>query len=312
MHERFVLSADPLTAFLASHEPNLSFAWAGALRSFREKLDDVGTAAHQHLIVRTLKQHAQAARSGPPAFCVVASRFPCQSDWHGGCPIGVPAVMVDSEDDVDHLIDVRPGGPRARHCLRLWSTDRCMGGAGLIRVTPNLPTLTKDLRERVHDCPTVSVPYLSHGRASIRGAPALERPVRIAIAVNTEQKDHHSAARFGYIAWRKALNAACEQRGRLRPFGQGRPAGHRREPRTCLRYELQRRHPLWSASVSNAEGAVRLYSRAVFCLQPPGDSLPRAGILDAVAVGCIPVFFDPRQARVRRSNPRPPAAAADS
>merc|ERR1712228_142375 len=34
---------------------------------------------------------------------------------------------------------------------------------------------------------------------------------------------------------------------------------------------------------------------SVFCLQPPGDTLPRQGIVDAITVGCIPVFFHPEQ-----------------
>ena len=45
----------------------------------------------------------------------------------------------------------------------------------------------------------------------------------------------------------------------------------------------------------HARGAVELYSTSHFCLQPPGDTLPRAGIVDALSVGCIPVFFHPAQ-----------------
>ena len=39
-------------------------------------------------------------------------------------------------------------------------------------------------------------------------------------------------------------------------------------------------------------------STARFCLQPPGDTIPRAGIVDALSVGCIPVFFHPQQQRL--------------
>ena len=30
---------------------------------------------------------------------------------------------------------------------------------------------------------------------------------------------------------------------------------------------------------------------STFCLQPPGDTIPRAGIVDALSVACIPVLF---------------------
>lgn len=33
----------------------------------------------------------------------------------------------------------------------------------------------------------------------------------------------------------------------------------------------------------------KLYSDAVFCLQPMGDAISRKGVIDAVLLGCIPV-----------------------
>jgi hypothetical protein len=35
-----------------------------------------------------------------------------------------------------------------------------------------------------------------------------------------------------------------------------------------------------------------LYSRAVFCLQPPGDTATRSGIFDSILHGCIPVLWN--------------------
>ena len=35
----------------------------------------------------------------------------------------------------------------------------------------------------------------------------------------------------------------------------------------------------------------RLYREATFCLQPMGDSITRKAMVDAVLLGCIPVFF---------------------
>ena len=40
---------------------------------------------------------------------------------------------------------------------------------------------------------------------------------------------------------------------------------------------------------------VRQYAGADFCLQPPGDTLPRPGVMDAISVGCVPVLFHPMQ-----------------
>ena len=45
-----------------------------------------------------------------------------------------------------------------------------------------------------------------------------------------------------------------------------------------------------------ASQAVELYARSTFCLQPPGDTIVRTGIVDALSVGCIPVLFHPAQA----------------
>ena len=53
-----------------------------------------------------------------------------------------------------------------------------------------------------------------------------------------------------------------------------------------------------SQSGRDARSAVELYAQSVFCLQPPGDTLPRTGIVDAISVGCIPVIFHPGQAQL--------------
>lgn len=50
-------------------------------------------------------------------------------------------------------------------------------------------------------------------------------------------------------------------------------------------------------ALAQARAAVELYSQSVFCLQPPGDTIVRQAISDAIAVGCIPVFFHSEQAR---------------
>ena len=39
-------------------------------------------------------------------------------------------------------------------------------------------------------------------------------------------------------------------------------------------------------SGNGAEEALRLYAASDFCLQPPGDTLPRPGIIDATPTPC--------------------------
>ena len=43
---------------------------------------------------------------------------------------------------------------------------------------------------------------------------------------------------------------------------------------------------------------MRLYASATFCVQPPGDTMVRAAIVDAISVGCIPVLLHPAQLRL--------------
>ena len=57
------------------------------------------------------------------------------------------------------------------------------------------------------------------------------------------------------------------------------------------------------AAASSACGAQALYALALyrdarFCLSPPGDTVARAAIADALAVGCVPVIFHPAQRRL--------------
>ena len=48
-------------------------------------------------------------------------------------------------------------------------------------------------------------------------------------------------------------------------------------------------------SGNGAEKALQAYAAADFCLQPPGDTLPRPSVVDAISVGCVPVVFHPSQ-----------------
>jgi len=70
-----------------------------------------------------------------------------------------------------------------------------------------------------------------------------------------------------------------------------------------MRYELLN-HSRWPGIPSPAELSVRgaqmvdiamTYWQSVFCLQPIGDGVSRAGIIDALLLGCIPVLLHPGQ-----------------
>ena len=60
-------------------------------------------------------------------------------------------------------------------------------------------------------------------------------------------------------------------------------------PAVCVLHSSDR---AGAATAAYATGAyVAAYERAVFCLQPWGDTATRKGFYDAIAVGCIPVIF---------------------
>lgn len=123
------------------------------------------------------------------------------------------------------------------------------------------------------------VPYLSHARSAQAARDALatstqRRPLRIAYAAASW--GHIDAEAHGFVAWRKALRNACK--------GE-------------MRVDTGRCQWVWiSMSGQGAEKAMQQYARADFCLQPPGDTLPRPGIMDAISVGCVPIIFHPFQA----------------
>jgi hypothetical protein len=84
---------------------------------------------------------------------------------------------------------------------------------------------------------------------------------------------------FGFTNWREMLVAECH-------------AAAVRNRSACIHI---------SPSVSGRDAtdvAVSRYAEAVFCVQPPGDTVARAAIIDAVSVGCVPVLLHPAQLRL--------------
>jgi len=60
----------------------------------------------------------------------------------------------------------------------------------------------------------------------------------------------------------------------------------------CLFINLDRR------DLTNTKILLNAYHRSTFCLQPPGDTPSRKGIIDSLTLGCIPVLFTKEQAKL--------------
>ena len=252
----------------------------------------------QHVLIHALARHPARSGQSEAQFCIVAAPpqpglYPkghaerraggtsagnnggCGSvgnrwsDWIALCP-ALPIIVIDTVD-----ADYRA----FKLCTAFWKRGRCLREqtTALLRVVGS-PPLTKhpgekpdSQRSRLAPCPALSVPWLSHARASIPLPLSSSRSVRIAAAFSTVQ--HGTAILLGFGDWRLDLHDAC--------------------------YTLQNRslctHLYQPMSGKNARAAVDLYARSVFCLQPPGDVVTRGAIVDAISVGCIPVFFHPAQ-----------------
>ena len=230
----------------------------------------------QSVLVHALARHPARTRNRTAAaVCVVAapSDGSCE-DWNGLCP-GQPLAVIDTAD-VDDIM-------HGRLCPTLWrlcsdrtpSVLRVVGAPGVFA------------RPRMARCRTLSVPWLSHSRTAATAVAQRRRrrcsdtsdgcfeTVRIALAagVNGHGAHTHNARKLGFQRWRWELREAC----------------------MGLQNKTQCTRMFQSLSGGHARGAVELYSTSHFCLQPPGDTIPRAGIVDALSVGCIPVLFHPAQ-----------------
>lgn len=126
------------------------------------------------------------------------------------------------------------------------------------------------LTTRKSACAQLAVPWVSHLYEPQRAGG--ERPLLASASWNS--RDHGFATLYGFTQWRVDLRHGCHR--------------HRR---VCV-WKYQ------SLSGSRAFDALGLYRASRFCLMPPGDTIVRQAIVDAVALGCVPVFFHPTQLRL--------------
>ena len=216
--------------------------------------------ALKHVVVHGLARHPSRTRHlGSADVCIVAAPPNGQCEqWHSMCP-GVPLVVADVADVDDFHV---------RLCRTLWNHG-CQASDSVYRLVSSPGVVT---RPRMARCQTLTVPWLSHTRSPASSLLPRERSVRIAFAGGVA--GHMQADRVGFSAWRRLLRNACR--------------AMRAVAKCTTIFQPLRGHL--------ARTAVELYTRSVFCLQPPGDTIVRTAIIDAIAVGCIPVFFHVAQA----------------
>ena len=214
----------------------------------------------QHVLINSLARHAVAAASAA-SVCVVAAppRGGCEP-WETLCPPGLPLFVADIADADDF---------HSMLCPTLWKGNDCSANDSIVRLVSGPPVLVRRLMPR---CRMLTVPWPSHARSAEVSERSRERRVRVAFAAGVY--GHLLARRNGFERWRRSLRDACK-------------ALKEKEQCTAI-YQ--------SMAGGMASQAVELYARATFCLQPPGDTIVRTGIVDALSVGCIPVLFHPAQA----------------
>ena len=172
------------------------------------------------------------------------------------------------------LVDADFVGSMGLRCPALWHTSTCTTSPpNVLRVVGSPPVHGKR-KAPMARCPHVSVPWPTHARSSTL-AQRLERPRPIHIAYAAGVDGHSMAHALGYDIWRRSLRAACRELNA--------------RDRSHCQYVPQ------SIAGGLSHRAVMLYAKSRFCLTPPGDTIPRQGIVDAITVGCVPVFFHRQQ-----------------
>ena len=287
--------------YLLEAEDNHTATLARSLPSWGRPLTGLPAKSHFHMsdwhdlphvvLYRLARHRARLANAAAATCCVIASPMGSRNptaEARNACRPGIAARLAElGERHCPGRPLVVIGGPDADGsgtalCSGLWGAQRsCEKGLAdpIVRVTGNVPGLQSEVAGRGTRgfCRRLVVPYLSHARTPLLAAqqrhqmgPGGKRALRIAYAAASW--GHVDADAHGFVAWRKALRNACRA------------------------LEAHQCQWVWiSMSGNGAEKAIQRYADADFCLQPPGDTLPRPGIVDALSVGCVPVLFHPGQ-----------------
>ena len=267
--ERWSLPSSRFRGLSGRSRSSTPWTAAGQLQYFQQ----THWKALQHVVVHSLARHPRRTRRRKSAqFCVVAAPpregGVCES-WDSLCP-GLPLVVIDHVDADD---------TSWKYCPDLWECGRKQTNTSLPPKLIRVVGAGAVYSPRHRRCNTTTMPWLSHARTGLAATVNTRaRGVRIAFAAGV--RGHAQAHRRGFEAWRRDLRDSCAH------LGNGSVCAH-----------------MYQSLVGGmARGAVELYSRAVFCLHPPGDTMPRSGIVDALSVGCIPVLF--HRAQVCRAEVR--------
>ena len=253
----------------------------------------------KHVVIAKLGHHRMRTLSPAEATCCVvaspAERAPAASAAAAGPPSTTASSLWArpcARAGPSSSSTGRTQGTKDALCNSLWSPRSCAQGGDdvLVRLSGNAPGLQSEVATRLRRgfCRYLPpTPYLAHARSAAAAAVGARapspRPLRIAYAAASW--GHVDADKHGFLAWRKALRNACKALG----ASNGSACAW-----------------VWiSMSGQGAEKALQRYAHADFCLQPPGDTLPRPGILDALTSGCVPVIFHPEQATLWPSHWRP-------
>ena len=318
---RFWLIPTPLTRRLAETAPEWGYNYSSAhynLSSAHGLLHFQHThaSAFQHVVIRMLSRHPACTNdsSAAASLCIVAAPLHGEcpaTGWDTMCPYG-RLVVVDVLD-----ADLRAARPRTERealagsrtlCRTLWN---CNASARLIRITANQPS---DLWQRF-DCGyarrgTLAIPYISRARSGRceSGTPpptesSSQRPwahdrriYRVALAVgfsHTQGERLLDAQRI-----RRELEAACRVEWRTSAAKCARDQAQLHSQFHLAPCPAGCRMLLPIGFGANMPAIAALYSQATFCLQPVGDTIARSAIIDAMAAGCIPVFFHRAQTRL--------------
>lgn len=290
----YLLTEDNRTNQLATTSPSWGRPLTGVPAEGSFQMTSWTT--YQHVVVRRLASHPMRTLDAHSATCCVLASpvgspaepsLECTPRRGGNiaiadrlaalgarlCP-GRPTIVIDGPDS---------DGTKDAVCHQLWSARSCARGVRdpLVRVTGDAPGIQSEVASRMQRglCRRLPpTPYISHARSplaaqAVRISGGRPRPLRVAYAAASW--GHIDAEAHGFVAWRKALRNACKGANKI-------------DPALCKWVWI-------SMSGNGAEQAVQQYAGADFCLQPPGDTLPRPGVMDAISVGCVPVLFHPLQ-----------------